>query len=197
MPPPLSLEGDVQLSLDDGSTMSAHSLYLSHASTVFKNAIYCKLGHQTPIDVTHDESDDTESPSAKRPKVMAKLPLPGATRRQVQLLLQTLYCVKKESWLDSLCPPELIDLATVLDKYSAVELLQVVDEVLVKKTAIGPAQRWLTVLDAPGQHQLASRLHLTSYEAHVGRFLGRHAHQVDLTRLDASTAAVLEGTRTV
>ena len=176
--------------------MSAHSLYLSHASSVFKNALQCAAARQADAKIaTDDEPDGDDSPTAKRPKVMTKLPLPGVTRRQAQLLLHVLYCLKKESWADSLGPPELIDLATVCDKFSAVGLLQLADEALVKRTASKTATGWLTVLDAPGQHELARRLHLASYEAHVGRFLGRHAHEVDLSRLDASTAAILEGAR--
>ena len=206
IPLPLSLEGDVHLILDDGSTMSAHSLYLSHASAVFKTALSCAGTRQTTADDTDEDEQEWESvwsasaaaertmtSHSKRPKVMAKLPLPGATRRQAQLLVQALYCFKRDSWADSLAPPELIDLAAISDKFSCVCVLQLADEALVKKTASETATGWLTVLDAPGQFELAHRLHLTSYEAHVGQFLGRHARKVDLTRLDARSAAILEG----
>ena len=170
-------------------------LYLSHTSAVFKNALSFAPARLTPAHVTDDDSDDGLLPGPKRPKGMAQLPLPGATRHQAQLLVHSMYCYKRESWADTLSPPELIDLATISDKFCCVSVLQLADEALVRKTASKSDTGWLNVLDAPGKLQLARRLRLTSYEAHVGRFLGRHARKVDLTRLDASTAAILEGAR--
>ena len=54
---------------------------------------------------------------------------------------------------------------------------------------------WLTVRDAPGQLELAAALHLPKYEQYVAAFLGEHAHAVDLSRLDARSAAMLRGAR--
>ena len=82
------------------------------------------------------------------------------------------------------------------------QVLALVDSMMVTKCtpevedkAGNAAGAWLTIQDAPAQHQLARKLHLGQYEALVGRFLGKHAHAIDLTRLDASYAAMLQGAR--
>lgn len=196
----LSLEGDVQLPLDDGTVLRAHRLYLEHASAVLKASLLA-------ANPSFEEGSGVTRPAAnKRPgqgsTADLKLPLPGVTRRQAQLLVHALYCFTRETWASSLRPPELTDLARVAEHLGCEQVLSLVDTVLVAKcTAEANKPRpapdapgtWLTVQDAPAQHQLARKLRLAEYEALVARFLGRHARDVDLARLDPSFAAVLQG----
>ena len=196
--PPLSLEGDIELILGDGSRLLAHSLYLSQASQVLKDALALASSSswRQEQDGSGDETEIWEpSPVAKRPRMPASPPMPGVTTRQAQLLLHVLYAWKRETFMDVLGPPELIELATIADKFGYLAVLQLADEALANKAASKAVEPWLMVLDAPAQHQLARRLHLTGYEALVGRYLGTDAHKIDLARLDPSSAAILEGAR--
>ena len=185
----------MQLSLDDGSVLRAHQLYLQHASPLFRASLPSAA-----------VKEDPSGAAFKRPRLASaeglQLPLPGVTRRQAQLLVHALYSFMRETWAGSLRPPELIELARVASRFNCAAVLDLADTVLVAKCAAAvdkPAPEatsaWLTVQDAPAQHQLARKLGLGKYEALVGRFLGRHAHAVDLTRLDPCFAAMLQGAR--
>ena len=111
----------------------------------------------------------------------------------------------RESWLQSLDLPELLDLARAANKYSCLEVLQLVDCTLVagceqqaQADALKGSQfgTWLTVMTAPMRYQLACELHLDAFSMHVATFLGRNAHKVDLDRLACGNmAAVLRGAR--
>ena len=196
----LSLEGDVQLPLDDGTVLRAHRLYLEHASAVLKASLHT-------ANPNIEEGSGASRPAANKcpgqgSAADLKLPLPAVTRRQAQLLVHALYCFTRETWASSLGPPELIDLARIAEHLGCKQVLSLVDTVMVVKcsaeadrpgSALDTPGTWLTVQDAPAQHQLARKLQLAEYEALVGRFLGRHAYDVDLTRLDPSFAAVLQG----
>ena len=194
-PPPTSQEGQVLLTLDAGSVLRAHQLYLEHASPLFKASL-----------PSATIKEDPSSASCKRPRLASaeepKLPLPGVTKRQAQLLVHALYSFMRETWASSLQPPELLELARVASRFNCPAALDLADTVLVAKCAAAANRRapdaasaWLTVQDAPAQHQLARKLGLAKYEGLVGRYLGRHARDVDLTRLDPSFAAMLQGAR--
>ena len=51
----------------------------------------------------------------------------------------------------------------------------------------------LTVKNAPNQLQVARSLQMTGYEACIGRFLGTHAEEVDMSKLDICLADALQG----
>ena len=148
-----------------------------------------------------DES--SEEPAEKECKALFSLPLPGVSKMQAQLLVTCLYTMGLETWLDSLGPPKLIQLARVSHKLACLEVLEQVDKSLVRVCGVdqllpripAAADAWLTTADAPAELQLAQQLHLTCYEDLVGRFIGRHAAVIDISRVNPSLAAVLKGAR--
>ena len=84
----MATDADVCLLLDDGTTLSAHSIYLQHSSSVFQGALTCSSPAQ------HSAAPkDTDSPAGvKRCSNSSKrLPLPGTTSKQALLLLHCLY----------------------------------------------------------------------------------------------------------
>ena len=206
--PSRALNGNVKLVLDDSSKVRAHSLYLEHASTVLENALAC-----APQQVSDSRSDEeasgesadesSEEPVDKQSKALINLPLPGVSKLQAQLLVTCLYTMGRETWLDSLGPPKLIQLARVSHKLACLEVLEQVDKSLVRVCGVNQllpriptaADAWLTTADAPAELQLAQQLHLTRYEDLVGRFIGRHAAAIDINRVNPSLAAVLKGAR--
>ena len=111
-----------------------------------------------------------------------KLPLPGVTRRQAQLLTLALYSFMRDQ--PGPLPPAsvLIELGQVARQFNCTAVLGLVDSVLVAKCAAAvnkpvlaadAAGAWLTVQDAPGQHQLARKLGHVKNGALVGPFLGK------------------------
>ena len=216
--PEKSLTGDVLITLDDGSSLRAHSIYLQHASSVFSNVL--ELHQSTTAPDAPVSSRPTRS-AAKRPKTdtpavpeLKKLPLPRTTRKQAQLLLYCLYAWSREASMDALQPPELVELAKVAHTFACEEVLGSVDGALVRMCQAEAAADvrpetdedsddedsfggWVNAVDAPAQHQLAHELHLTDFEACVGRYMGRHPDDIDLASVDATLAAVLEGARSL
>ena len=203
--PALSQTRDMSLVLEDGSSLRAHKLYLEHASPVLTSALACR-----PL-AEPRTSTDPEAPSESGPshsdaeacsEAAIRLPLPGVSRRQGQLLVTSLYCWTRDTWCDGLSPPELVEPATTAPKLDCAPLLELADKALVKScgvtkdlAAAAKADVWLTVLDAPAEHELAERLQLTQYKKLVRRFMGSQAHDVDLSRVDEDTVAILEGVR--
>ena len=143
---------DCKVLLDDGTSLSAHTLYLQHASPVFCSALDCSRPALTQPQVQpHDQPQDQvppqpqhrpgspaaeeaarcSSPARKRQKLGMQLRLPGASQKQAQLLLHCLYSWAREAWLRRLELPELVDLARVADKFGCVAVLQLVDAALV------------------------------------------------------------------
>lgn len=108
--PAHSLEGNAHLVLEDGSKVKAHSLYLAHASSVFKGALACS--QQAELRGSLEDADSGKSDDEHRNDPV-KLPLPGVSKMQAQLLVTCLYTMGRETWLDSLRPPRLIQLAKV------------------------------------------------------------------------------------
>ena len=192
--PSLSLSGDIVILLDDGSIVRAHSQYLQHASTVFDNALKCAgnadaqiLGLSGGV-VGKCHSSETQ------------LPLPSATKQQVLLLLHCLYAWDRKSWAESLRAHELAELARIAHRFDIVPVLQLADESLVKLCHTKGADAYgqlslMNTLRAPAQFQLAQDLALPQFEHHAGVFIGRHAHDVDIRKLDARSAALLSGAR--
>ena len=178
--PPQSLDGDICLVLEDGSTFTAHAVYLRHASAVLTNALACA------------------SPAEQ---ANTRLRVPGVTQRQMQLLLTCLYSFARESWCDTLGPPFLMELARASHLLACTAVLDMADTYLAKKCGIqqdlaqAGDKPWVTLVDAPVQHDLAQRLHLSRYMDLVGGFMGRHAHDVDVSRAEPAIAAVLKGAR--
>ena len=186
------------LVLDSGAAFSVHSLYLLHISPVFSNALACTSG--TPA--AHDDSPrQRQGPAAKRAKQALRLPLPGTSRKQALLLLHCMYAFDRSAWASTLDPPELVEVARIADRFDCAKVLQLVDNALVQACKVperpvaGAARMWTTAEQAPAQYQLARQLHLPQLELHCGRFLGLHAHKVDLAEVrgfDAGLAAALE-----
>ena len=202
------------LVLDDSSCLPAHALYLQHASPVFKDALSGLSGQHRDFQGTSCfiKQESNDQLPAKRAKCQLRLPLPGTSRRQAVLLLCLLYAWDKGSFLMTLKPAELVELARVAHKFCCVPALQQVDSQLVRVCQGGAGSEgtsakskalkldeevWLTVGEAPAQLQLAADLHLACYEAHVASFIGEHAHAIDLEALDSRMAAVLRGARKI
>ena len=85
-------------------------------------------------------------------------------------------------------------------RYSCTSVLQLVDKSIVQVCKADEdsngrfeARKYLTKQDAPTLYRLARDLHLDSFEEHVGEFMGEFAADIDLTRVDRSTAAILRG----
>ena len=123
---------------------------------------------------------------------MVKLPLPGTSRKQALLLLHCLYAFDRKSWAKSLKSPELADLARIAHKYACTAVLGLADNSLVAACK-GEDFALLGVREAPAQLQLARDLNLDKLEIHLAYTMGKHAHRLDLTALDAVTAAMLKG----
>ena len=198
--PALSLDGDVSLVLDSGVTFLAHSLYLRHASTVFEHALACAPPAEASAGTEVGDEVSLPEPAAKPGKGLVRLPIPVTSKRQAQLLLHCLYCWERGPWAESLHAAGLVELARVAHRYGCASVLDLADRCLVKNCGVQEASMaktvprpWLTVWEAPAQYQLAERLHITSYGALVGRFLRKHAHVVDVSRLDPLVAAILQG----
>ena len=195
--PAQSDQGDTLLELGDGTTITADSAYLRHASEVLSTALACSSqaeGADCPC-------SGQCSPAPKRARAMLRLPLPGTSRRQALLLLHCLYAWDRKAWACSLGPPELLELARVSHKYDCTAVLQLADSALVtfgQPQGAGPGVQpaWLHVRWAPAQLQLADSLDLAGVRWLVGGFLGRHAEEVALDQVEnACVAAVLDGAR--
>ena len=192
-PLPSEEEGDVTLALDDGTQLTAHSQILQRASSVFMNAMACCSSSSDQQGLT--SASQTSMPAHQGAKI--RLPLPGTSKAQALLLLQSLYCWARESYLDSLMLTELIDLARVCDQFGVLPVLRLVDDTLVKLCGAGvsPSAEYLTADTAPALFKLARQLHLSRFEVHVAQYLGQNAHAVQLKDLDPTTAAILRGAR--
>lgn len=74
--------------------------------------------------------------AAKRPRSAStsqpELLLPGATRRQTQLLIHCLYSFLRESFANGLSPPELIDLARIADRFGCKQVCTCMHVLLVR-----------------------------------------------------------------
>ena len=185
--PPLSLSGDVAIELDDGTVLKAHSMYLQHASTIFDDI----LRPQAPAGTAGSTATNILGSEAR-------LPLSETTKKQALLLLQCLYAWNRQAWAEALDPPELVQVARVAHKYGILPMLQLADSCLVRKCSTQDAAasnegEWMNVQRAPAQLQMAQDLALDGFEAHCAQFMGAHAHAVDLSKLDARTAALLKG----
>ena len=190
-----SLEGDVYMVLDDGTKITAHSLYLEQASLVFRDALACAYKGNG---ISGEDEASLQKPTVKPNKTM--LPLMDVTQRQVQLLVTCLYSWNRETWLGNLKVPELIELGRVAHRFACSAVLESVDRFLVEKCGVDASLKqnvepevWLTVADIPAEFRLAQQLQLAAYEDLVGRFMGKHAHAVDTCMLDSGLAAVLNG----
>ena len=136
----------------------------------------------------------------KRFKAELRVPLPGTSRRQALLLLHCLYAWDRRSWAESLDASELADLAMVAHKYGIAPVLQLADSSLVKlcdtKDAdASKASAQMNVARAPAQFQFAQDLGLSQLQSHIAEFMGAHAHALDLSAVDACSAALLRGIR--
>ena len=215
IPPAKSVNGDLLITLDDGSRIPAHSVYLQHASEVFTNALDTCPGQAGAPEAAHSSKLRsaakrlrTDQPPRPRSDPL-ELALPSTSKRQALLLLNCLYAWTRETTVWAWPPPDLLELARVSHRFGCTEVLQLADSGLVKMCKAEAAaeevetveevlyEGWLNFEDAPAQHRLARDLHLTGFEACIGRFMGMHANDVDLESVDPSLAAVLEGARKI
>ena len=163
-------------------------------------------GFEVPAAAPQDASQYCLPSSEERAVITHRLPLPGVTRHQMLLLLlHWLYSWTRECCSRALSVKNLVALATISDRYGALPVLHMVDGVLVKRSeaqAASPLDELLgpvilSAHTAPEQHKLARKLHLTGYEAHVGIFLGGHADEIDLPKIDPGLAHILVGASTI
>ena len=188
---------DAVLALDDGSHLTAHSTFLQLASPQFSDALArCRpvkpppvAAHAVPGTIgwfmTHSEAE-------------LRVPLLGTSRQQALLLLHCLYAWDRKSWAESLQPAELAMLARVAHKFGIAAVLQLADSALVKLCSTKDADASNTCVQmnldrAPAQFQFARDTACLGFQEHVGRFMGAHAHALDLSKLDARSAALLKG----
>ena len=191
-PPYQSLSGDVVLKLDGNLSITAHSAYLEHASEVFQNVLgECSQRHTAAKKRrTAHQADGQQCATSPR-----ELPMPGAGMHQALLLLHCLYAFDRRSWLAALSPSDLLDLASITHRYACTSILDLVHTVLVQRCSAGaPSTPVLTISNAPEQLQVAKKLQLTGYEACIGRFLGTHAADIDMRKLDVCLANALQAT---
>ena len=214
-PPKTSSGGDVQLILDDGTVLCAHASRLEQASAALKATL---AGSGAQASDKQDTPADAEGPQ-KRQRAMLELPMPGVSNKEALLLLHCLYSSSQKTWLGKRAPPQLMDLARIASSLGCNAVVQGVDKALVRACQYAryddedeyeydrhdygcepdysndPEAKsgWVNVGDAPAQLRLARELQLPEFEAHVGLFMGMHAPAVDLKRLDAGTAAILQG----
>ena len=201
--PQESLSGNTLVQLDRGRELRAYALYLEQASDIFRGALRCQQGPETPEPRPNGPGCPLGSQGA--PAITHHLPLPGASMCQALLLLHCLYAFDRGAWAEGLCGPDLLELACIADKFACTAVLRLVDSTLVKRCTAqegaGGGGEWappcLIARNAPEQHGLARKLHLTGFEARVGCFLGMHADEIDLTQVDAGLAHVLRGANRV
>lgn len=145
----------------------------------------------TPQQHAVSAADRPSGADAVLPQALHRLPLPGVSKHQVILLLHCLYRFARDTWAESLAAQDLHALAGLAHRYAVMDVLELVDSSLLKQCTASP--ELLTVDTAPAQHRIACDLQLPMYRAHVGQFLGKHADQVDITKVDPAFAAVLRG----
>ena len=214
--PPQSLDGDVDLDLDedkleDIEPLRAHLLDLQHASALFTDVLAsCSSSQQQQPHKPGGSGDET--PTFKRQRLACKLqlPLPGTLENQALLLLHCLYQHTQPAWADPLEVPELLDLARVAHKFACAAVLQQADRLLVAavkaeealvaerpqcKQLAAQAEAWLTPRNAPARLAFAQDLTLPGLAVHVGAFMALHADEVDLTAVDGALLGVLRGAR--
>ena len=195
IPPAQSLDGDVLLQLDDGNSLAAHFLHLKTVSSVFSGASSCSRQGQAAMPQSGSHPESPRAHETKKRKTMLELPLPDTSKKQALLLLHCLYAWDRKSWVETLDHPELTALGRLAHRFSCTAVLQLVDHGLVdfSNASIKAGNPYLTPETAPDDHKLALELRFPQYEAHVGHFLGKAAHLVDLTQVDVHFAAVLQG----
>ena len=188
LPPAAAGGGNTLIVLDSGEELHAHSFWLEAASEVFRTALTC-----TPTPGRSTRSSRQVSPDAAASR-MQQLPLPGVSKHQALLLLHCLYAWANKDWVGTLSQSDLLDLARIADKYACARVLELVDSTLVQQCRAAPSPPGcLSPDNAPAQFQLARDLHLEEYEGEIAQFLGMHASQVDLSKLDKTLANVLRG----
>ena len=151
-PPPQSIDGDVLLDLGKAGSVTAHSLYLQHASDLFADVLACCDGSPEPSPYSKgvleieaatapqlcscsqspsSSSDDSPAPKRRKATPQQHMPLPETSRKQALLLLQCLYQHTQPAWADELEIPELLDLAQAAHKFACLAVLHQADRLLV------------------------------------------------------------------
>ena len=188
--PDLAAEGDTTIVLDSGESLKAHSFHLTAASDVFKAALACN-----DLKAIQNELPDNTLATNN-----SRFPLLGASKKQACLLLHCLYSFKRESWARSLSSAALIELAAIAHKFACHDVLELVDSTLSDRCLAPPAHAdhaylapLLTHIRAPEQYKAAQVLHLTQYTGHIGCYLGEHADEIDLAKVDEVSAHILKG----
>ena len=174
--------------------LTADGTYLWHASALFGDVLNCSAAEIAASQAALEPG--------KRQRCMLRLPLPGSSRKQALLLLHCLYAWDRKAWALGLQPWELVELATVGNKFSVLQVLQLADSCLVQtchhtsldSEASHPGA-WLTPENAAAMYQAAGTMQLACFRVHVGAYLGLHSQDVSEDGLDAGTAAVLLGAR--
>ena len=192
-PPPQASSGDTLIKLDGDHTLTARAVYLEHASSVFTAAL-TDCSQPKPAAKRRKSAGQANE---NTPPPSRKLPMPGVSLHQALLLLHCLYALDRRSWLASISPGDLLELAHITHRFDCTSTLDLVHAMMVQRCA-APAPRapLLTVENAPSQLEVAGELQLEGFEACIGRFLGRHAKEVDMGELDPCLASALQATIT-
>ena len=191
--PALCSDGDVHLLLDDGGAFCAHSSYLSHASTVLRDALACSM----PAAATPASPDELEAGRAvKQRRVHHKLPLPGTTKEQVLLLLHCIHAWEREAWVCALDASQLVELATVADKLGASAVFKLVDSTFVRLCEGLAPSSISGVVNSNNAYAvllIACKLQLPQSTKRLGSFIGSHPDAISKASMNAALAAILDG----
>lgn len=196
--PPGASSGDTVLELAGGKSLRAHAVHLSQVSDVLTGALEDCVRPETPRKQLGGTKRKVDALLAdhQRDAVVHRLPLLYVSIDQAVLLLHCIYAFARESWAATLAASQFMQLAQVSSQLACTSILDLVDSTLVKQCisqqAAGESQG-LTVRTAPAELSLASRYRLREYEAYVGRFIGRHASEINMSSVDSCVAHVLQG----
>ena len=118
--------GDALLVPSDGAPVTAHSQYLTLASSTFAAA----------LQLAKAEASEGE---------LLRVPLPSSTQREATLLAAAIYTRQLDALLDSLPAARLTELANVCHRFGCEELLAACDTALLRKVERGA---WLKPANA-------------------------------------------------
>ena len=200
-----------------GPPQSPFAVPPQHASPVFKDMLAstsaaaraCPEASPSSQDPGQDDGQIEDSQAAKRHNPGLKVALLGTSRRQALLLLYCLYAWDRTVLIEDLHLPDLVRLAVVADNYACMAMLHRIDDLLLAASAAeqkllgacicadeaeaAKGAAWLNVKDAPALFLWAGQVQLDKVRAHLGQWMVLHAPEIDVSKLDATSAGFLRG----
>lgn len=163
LPPPYASHGDVLITLDCGSQLTAHSAFLAHASSILAEAIALApqpaAGQKLHLPL--------ESVSLAQATLLLQVGARPAAHADVQVMvmddqvaLQMVYDHRWDVWSLQQSTEDLQELASVAHMLDSQHLLTLCDETFVLKCGKQSARTCLTPLNVASLYKLASDLHL-------------------------------------